>query len=260
LLFRHADSGVTVLEIKNHGKIMNKKILFGMLLAAVVAGQAAVSRADEISPEGKKLIAALDAMHVDKLWLAGAQVDWRTGETNGKVFAVPNGHTHCSAFAAAAAERLGVYLLRPPEHSATLLANAQQDWLCSKGTNNGWLAVSSPIEAQKLANAGNLVVVTCKNPDATRPGHIAIVRPSEKSEKKILAEGPEITQAGLHNYNDSSTLEGFKNHKGAFEGHKLLYFAHPVFFSKLDPSDVLDKTKSPGLLPTAANASGQPKN
>jgi hypothetical protein len=210
----------------------NRIIILGLVAAAIFLRTPA-ALAGNISPEGQKLIATLDAMHVDKLWLAGAQVDWRTGETNGKVYSVPNGHTHCSAFAAAAAEKLGVYLLRPPEHSSVLLANAQQTWLCGAGTNDGWFAVRSPLEAQKLANAGNLVVVTCKNPDPNRPGHIAIVRPSEKSDEKILAEGPEITQAGLHNYIDSNTREGFKNHKDAFEKNQLLYFAHPLVWSRL---------------------------
>ena len=209
----------------------NRIIILGLVAAAFVLRTPA-ALADQISPEGRQLIAAIDAMHVEKFWLAGAQVDWRSGLPNGKVYAVPNGHTHCSAFAAATAEKLGVYLLRPPEHSATLLANAQQIWLCGAGTNDGWVAVSTPLEAQKLANAGNLVVVTCKNPDPTKPGHIAIVRPSEKSDEKIAAEGPEVTQAGLHNYIDSNVKEGFKNHKDAFENNELLYFVHPLAWSK----------------------------
>ena len=56
--------------------------------------------------------------------------------------------THCSAFAASEAEKLGIYLLHPPEHSATLLANAQQEWLFGAGTNQGWFLVQSPLEAQ----------------------------------------------------------------------------------------------------------------
>src|SRR6202042_1276578 len=105
------------------------------------------------------------------LWLPGYHVDWRTGVSNGKLLQSTNGHTHCSAFAAAAAEKLGVYLLRPPEHSAVLLANAQQDWLRGAGTNQGWRAVESPVMAQHLANQGQLVVVTFKNADPQVPGH-----------------------------------------------------------------------------------------
>ncbi len=184
--------------------------------------------ASEITEQGQKLARALDSMHVEQLWLAGRQVNWRTGEPNGKVYTNSTSHTHCSAFAAAAAEKLGVYLLRPPEHSASLLANAQQNWLRAAGTNQGWRAVASPVAAQQLANEGQLVVVTCKNPDPHLPGHIAIVRPSTKTEASIRAEGPEIIQAGRNNYTDTSTKTGFKNHPGAFEKNELLYFVHPL--------------------------------
>ncbi len=202
------------------------------MLAALLGGSLS-AQAGDISPAGEQLIKTLDSMHVEQLWLAGRQVDWRSGEPNGKVYTNSTSHTHCSAFAAAAAEKLGIYLLRPPEHSAVLLANAQQEWLCGSGTNEGWQPVKSPLLAQQLANAGELVVVTCKNPDPARPGHIAIVRPSTKSDAAILADGPEITQAGAHNYYSTTTREGFKNHAGAFEHHELLYFAHPLSPAKL---------------------------
>ena len=42
--------------------------------------------------------------------------------------------THCSAFVASFSKQLGVYMLRPPDHSPTLLANAQMRWLsCEAG-------------------------------------------------------------------------------------------------------------------------------
>jgi hypothetical protein len=204
----------------------SKSFLFYSLPLMVLA--VFMSWAGEITPAGLHLADALDAMHVDQLWLAGRQVDWRSGKPNGKIYAVPNGHTHCSAFAAAAAEQLGIYLLHPPEHSSILLANAQQDWLSTKGTNFGWTAVDSPLQAQRLANEGELVVVTCKNPDSKLPGHIAIVRPSARDDASILSEGPEIIQAGLHNYIHATTREGFKNHPGAFEKRELLYFCHAI--------------------------------
>ena len=205
-----------------------RRCILPWLCCWLLGGRTAWLRGSPIAPAGQELTRILDSMHVERLWLAGAQVNWRTGLPNGKVYAVPKGHTHCSAFAAAAAEKLGVYLLRPPQHSATLLANAQQDWLRAAGTNDGWYAVRSALEAQQLANAGELVLVTCKNPDPKLPGHVAIVRPSEKSDEKILAEGPQITQAGLHNFISISTKAGFKSHAGAFENHQLLYFAHKL--------------------------------
>src|SRR5262249_49999314 len=88
---------------------------------------------DEITPEGKKLAAAYDAMNVENLWLPKRYVNWKTGEALDKEVTDGKAHTHCSAFAAAACMRLDVYLLRPPEHSTVLLANAQYDWLHGEG-------------------------------------------------------------------------------------------------------------------------------
>jgi hypothetical protein len=201
--------------------------LLAALMLAALAGAPAVT-AGEISPAGKRLSRFLDGMHVEEHWLCGQQVDWRSGEPNGKVFATGKGHTHCSAFAAAAADRLGIYLLHPPEHSAMLLANAQQDWLNASGAAQGWHHVATPVQAQELANEGQLVVVTFKNPDPETPGHVAIVRPSAKSKAEIEAEGPDVVQAGLHNHRRTTVKEGFKSHPGAFEKREVQYFAHAV--------------------------------
>jgi hypothetical protein len=203
-----------------------RSLLPALILAALAGTLAA--KAGEITPAGKRMSEFLDGMHVEQLWLSGQQVDWRSGEPNGKVFATAKGHTHCSAFAAAVADRLGIYLLRPPEHSAMLLANAQQDWLNASGANQGWHRVATAVEAQELANQGQLVLVTFKNPDPETPGHVAIVRPSAKSKEQIEAEGPDIIQAGLHNHNSTTVKEGFKSHPGAFEKSEVEYFDHAI--------------------------------
>ncbi|HEX4342949.1 MAG TPA: hypothetical protein VH255_06140, partial [Verrucomicrobiae bacterium] len=190
------------------------------LLMAVVLGLLSLQLrlvAGEITPQGQRLADTLDSLHVEQLWLPKLSVNWRTGEPDGRIDTGKGSHTHCSAFAAAASEKLGVYLLRPPEHSADLLANAQQDWLRGRGTNFGWQAVSTPQAAQQLANEGQLVMVTCKNLNPDASGHIAIVRPCAKSDAEIQAEGPQIIQAGGHNYISTTTKEGFKYHPGAFE-------------------------------------------
>jgi hypothetical protein len=160
-------------------------------------------------------------MNVEKLWKAGVSVNWQTGESTGK-----KGATHCSAFAASVCEKLDIYLLRPPEHGQTLLANAQTLWLNKEGAEKGWKKVSSPFAAQKLANEGEVVVAALKNPDAKKPGHIAIVRPSAKSTKLIDSEGPDIIQAGRTNYERTSVKEGFKNHPDAWEEHQIEFFSH----------------------------------
>ena len=98
-----------------------------MLMAMLWLWATPLASASEITPDGQRLAAVLDSMHVDRLWLAGSKVNWQTGEPDGKFKTNSLTHTHCSAFAAAAADKLGIYLLHPPGHSTYLLANAQQD-------------------------------------------------------------------------------------------------------------------------------------
>ncbi len=217
-----------VVTARATGIASKMRIILLSVLLAIQAGGALAVGAGEVTPAGEKLATVLDSMHVEQLWLAGRRVDWRTGAPNGRVYTNSTSHTHCSAFAAAAAEKMGIYLLHPPEHSAVLLANAQQAWLCGEGTNQGWQPVKSALVAQQLANEGKLVIVTCRNPDPARPGHIAIVRPSPQSDAAILADGPEIIQAGAHNYTRTTTREGFKNHPGALENNRWLYFEHDL--------------------------------
>ncbi len=183
-----------------------------------------------ISSEGERLRAFLDSMHVEEHWIAGAIVDWRTGEPTGQPIKDDRPHTHCSQFAAAACERAGVYILRPPDHSGTLLANAQFDWLPEKGRAGGWAPVPDGKAAQELANRGNVVVAVYKNHDPKKSGHIAIVRPSAKSDAELKAEGPEVTQAGGHNHNACSLKEGFSNHRAGFEKGEIRFFSHAATF------------------------------
>jgi hypothetical protein len=180
-----------------------------------------------ITPAGERLAATLDSMNVESLWLAHEHVNWETGEPDrGAEYEGPGNHSHCSAFAAAAAKRLGVYLLRPPEHGQLLLANAQAEWLRSAAAQkSGWESVSDMREAQRLANQGNLVLVLFQNPDKHVPGHIAIVRPSAKSLKALQEDGPRIIQAGIHNHVSTNVRIGFQNHPGAWPDG-VLYYVH----------------------------------
>ena len=190
--------------------------------------------AQEISPKGKKLAGALDGMEVQRLWLSGRYVNWETGEATGKEVTDGKPHTHCSAFVASACKKFGVYVLRPkgkddPEgvtgHAETLLANAQHDWLGSaEGRKFGWLAVPSPLEAQRIANRGFLVVASYKEPDPKKAGHIAIVRPSMRGEGAIERDGPEIIQAGGTNFNAGTVRTGFGNHPAAWRVDRQVRF------------------------------------
>ncbi len=223
-----------------------------LIIISLIAIQAIFACAQsKITPKGQELAKFLDCLQVEKKWLSSSEaIDWQTGEAAkapepGKANpASPDPvkdpknsrpqppidkklHTHCSSFVAAACAKLGIYLLRPPEHPAALLSNAQYDWLLDKGPEKGWNQILLPMEAQELANQGSIVIAVWKNTVPEKPGHIVIVRPCEKNDSQITAEGPDIIQAGVRNYNCTTLKEGFKNHKGAFDNSEILFFSHP---------------------------------
>ncbi|MCC6364299.1 MAG: hypothetical protein IT165_12300 [Bryobacterales bacterium] len=211
------------------------KIRLLMLLVLVAPGavrpalSAEASCCGPISEQGRRLLSVLDGMNVESLWLAHEHVNWETGEPDrGPDYTGPGRSTHCSAFAAAAGKRLGVYMLRPPEHGQVLLANAQARWFRSPaGRQSGWRAVEDAHAAQTLANQGELVVVVYESADPHRPGHIAIVRPAHRPARLLEENGPEIIQAGQRNHAKTSTKVGFLAHAGAWPGG-VLYYAHPI--------------------------------
>ena len=182
-----------------------------------------------ISSEGRRLEAVLDGMNVESLWLAHEHINWETGEPDKDAdYAGPERSTHCSAFAAAVGKKLGVYMLRPPEHGQILLANAQAEWFRAPGgKEGGWREVRTAHEAQSLANRGNLVVVVYESPDPHKPGHVAIVRPAHRLERLLEQNGPEVTQAGQKNYMKTSTKVGFQAHPGAWPAG-VRYYAHVI--------------------------------
>jgi hypothetical protein len=193
------------------------------------AGPAAESCCGPISPAGQRLLEILDSTNVETLWLAHEHVNWETGEPDRDAdYEGPGKATHCSAFAAAVGKRVGIYMLRPPEHGQILLANAQAAWFhAAGGQQNGWRDVKTPKEAQTLANQGYLVTVVYESPDLHKPGHIAIVRPAARPERLLEENGPEITQAGTRNYIKTSTKVGFEHHLGAWPDG-VRYYAHQL--------------------------------
>ncbi|MDE1162130.1 MAG: hypothetical protein PW792_09335 [Acidobacteriaceae bacterium] len=185
-----------------------------------------------ITPGGLQLLKLLNDMDVEHHWVSGLKVDWKNGNPLGA--GDLRGHTHCSAFAAAVGERIGVYMLRPPDHKQSFLASAQGRWFASSdGRREGWQQIKTFEEAQRHANEGDLVVLDYINPIASKPGHIAIVRPSLKSEAQLREEGPETTQAGAHNFEDGTAKYSFVKHEGAWPT-KVLAFWHATKFSS-DP-------------------------
>ena len=128
------------------------------------------------------------------------------------------------------AERLGIYVLRPPQHRQELLANAQMRWLRDHGAEQGWRALGRTSTAQAGGQSGELVLEAFENPDPHRPGHIAIVRPSEKT-RRADRDGPQETQAGAQNALSTHDAAGFRHHPGAWKpggGGGLRYYAHAV--------------------------------
>ncbi len=71
----------------------------------------------EITRAGHHLADMVDSLDVERHWPAGQHIDWETGMPDGRPEGAVGKHTHCSAFVAAAAKRLGIYILRPPEHA-----------------------------------------------------------------------------------------------------------------------------------------------
>ncbi|MDE2385777.1 MAG: hypothetical protein KGO53_14270 [Alphaproteobacteria bacterium] len=175
-----------------------------------------------------RLFQVIDAMDVEHHWPAGVHIEWESGEPDGKPVSSEGKHTHCSAFVASVAKRLGIYVLRPPDHGQALLANAQFEWLLTDGQAEGWMQLADMAAAQDAANQGQLVLAAYHNHKDDKPGHIAIVRPGTKSSSQLAAEGPDITQAGLDNFRVTTVKKGFADHKSAFAGDEILYFAHAV--------------------------------
>ena len=182
-----------------------------------------------ITPAGITLQDLYLSLEVESNWLAGTHVNWETGKPD-----MPGSEhgnkTHCSAFAAAACKKAGVYLLSPPEHGQLLLANAQYDWLSTPAAvKAGWRPVTGDDrykQAQTLANSGKIVVAICRNPDPHEPGHAALVMPKERTQKLLESEGPEVIMAGTHNHNFISLKNGFHSHLTEWPEQEVRFYVH----------------------------------
>jgi hypothetical protein len=203
------------------------------LMMLVVCCGGSVAWAEPIAPAAQSIFQVIDGMDVEHHWPAGEHVSWESGIPDGRPETGSGKHTHCSAFAAAAAQRLGIYLLRPPQHPQILLANAQYEWLGSEGAAAGWRPVADAVQAQHEANQGRLVLAVYRNHHDDLPGHIAIVRPSDKDDQKVREEGPQVTQAGGTNHRSVPLSVGFVSHPAAWGNHEVRFYAHAV-----DPSAV----------------------
>lgn len=180
-----------------------------------------------VTAAGRHLLKVIDESDVEHLWLYRRHIDWKTGipdmseEWHGR-----DSETHCSAYVAGMSVRLGVYLMRPPQHGLSLLANAQGEWLdSSAGRRAGWHRVESVEQVQYLANQGWFVVGVYVNPDPKQSGHIVIVRPSDTATvERLEGHGPQVAEASYHNHINWSVKGSFAKEHYA----DVHYYAHDV--------------------------------
>ena len=211
-----ADAGTYTLTASASG--------IGAGLLPAMSGPIAIGSTN-ITEQGHALSAFLTSLQVEHYWDNGQHVNWLTGGPGGTGTNITIGYaSHCSAFAAAAAYELGVFLPHPPDPSDMGLANYQADWLATNGTA-GWYAIPLSTDAQHIANVGALVVASLKEIDGSS-GHIAVLRPSTKCNSEILTNGPQECQSGIYNYNDTDVITGFGQHGGTLDG--ILYYGHAV--------------------------------
>lgn len=215
-------------------RIFCRLSVFVLLLLGLLGHQArAQPCCGPITANGQKLSALLDQSGVDHLWQPHIHINWQTGVPDPARPEWSLHITHCSAYAASMAARVGIYLLRPPAHGQGELANAQFRWLQGAGARAGWKEVDA-LTAQSLANRGYFVVAVYENRTPHRPGHIAIIRPSEKTAALLNAHGPDEAQAGFHNRVHTTIQQGFAEHKGAWEPDDkgaIRFFAHAVVWA-----------------------------
>ena len=92
------------------------RALLSSIVSAFALLLAGPGAAEDITPAAQKAAAVIDTLDVEQHWPAGVHVHWESGEPDGRPETSSGKHTHCSAFVASAAKRLGVYILRPPQH------------------------------------------------------------------------------------------------------------------------------------------------
>ena len=197
-----------------------------------------------------RLAAFLDALDVESLWIAGHHVNWENGEPDAPNLDGSEADSHCSAFVAALAERLGIYVLRPPDYPQELLANRQVHWLDGEhfihapdeASSLGWQPLGSSgddgatVAAVAAAQAGKLVVAGFAEPAGdedddcrphVQPGHICIIRPQLDP---IGVEGPLVSSAGEQNWRKAHMAHVFAAHAGAWP-NAIRLFVHGTDFS-----------------------------
>ena len=207
-----------------------KNILTMLLALCISATNLQAQELITVNPAGNNLLNFYLNMNVENLWIAGHHIDWVTGLPD-RPNAEAGIKTHCSAFVAAVCKNKSIYILRPPEHSQILLANAQFQWLTTPAAQSmGWHQIINTsinktyFAAQQYANNGYVVVAVCQNLNPHKSGHIALIRPTEISTQQLTDEGPTVTMASTKNTNLISLKLGFKSHIKEWPEPAILFF------------------------------------
>ena len=167
-------------------------------------------QAISVTSAGNDLAALLDSLNVGSKWQKGIHIAWFSGEPNNPVAKFETA-THCSAFAAAVAERLGVPILHPPVHAQNLLASPQHRWLENEGQQFGWRMATDFVDLQTSANQGKLALISKESLVVSSPGHIAVVRPNTVYNLTFLQQnGPQVAQSGSTNSPNITASISFK--------------------------------------------------
>jgi hypothetical protein len=126
-----------------------------------------------------------------------------------------NGNTYCNIFAWDVSRAMGAeiphwvddagHIMAPgAAHAREININGGVNWMRSHGVTQLGFHSCTPQQAQDAANKGRLAVVMWKNTGSGH-GHVAVVRPGKFSE----VGGPNIAQAGRHNFNEGHVVNGF---------------------------------------------------
>lgn len=125
-----------------------------------------------------------------------------------------NGNTYCNIFAWDVSRAMGAEIPHWIDSAGNIMAphapnaseitiNGGVNWMRNHGVTQFGFRSCTPQQAQDAANQGKLAVVMWKNTGSGH-GHVAVVRPGT-----LTSGGPEIAQAGRHNFNDGHVSLGF---------------------------------------------------
>ncbi len=182
---------------------------------------------------GPRLTEFLDALLVATRWIGGHHVVWQTGQQNAADGVGKENHTHCSAFVAAVALMLDIYILRPPYFAQEELANAQAQWLAAAKSFDGPTAAATgwsflgatgdagALEAATTAAAAGMLVLAIY--EASKgSGHVCIVRP-QAQDTPMDDSGPDVVSVGERNDLHMSMKQAFADHEDAWPSNIKLY-------------------------------------